>query len=251
MLVRDDGHVVKATRSAGGRVVIDAHHDPKRAVVVADLEGPGADGAVAQLPEFFGLSDAGAAEWAPEHPALRALARKRAGVRLVRALDLFEAHVVAIVQQRVAYFDAVRTYRGLTLAFGARAAEGVAFPLDAPEWRALPSFEARRFGLEQRRHAAIQSAARVSHRTRACVDAAALRALFVHVVGTGPWTTEMVAGFAMADADAVVVGDVNLPRQVAALFRDGERPSDARMLALLEPFRPHRFRVLSCAVAGR
>ncbi len=251
MEIGEDGHVTKATRTADGWVVVHARHDRERALVDVDLEGPGAGLAAPALAAFLGLHDEDATRWDPEHPRLRALARQRAGVRLVRALDLFEAHVIAILQQRVTYGDAVRSYRSLHLRFGEVVARGMRAPLDAAQWRALPSYESRACGVDRHRHAAVQAAARSAHRTRACADPAALRTLFAHVPGTGPWTTEMVAGFAMGDADAVVVGDVNLPRQVAALLGDREHPSDERMLALLEPFRPHRFRVLGCAVSGR
>ena len=54
----------------------------------------------------------------------------------------------------------------------------------------------------------------------------------------------LMLGMGAADSDAVVPGDVHLPHEVSALLTDIPIGSDERMLELLEPFRPHRFRVV-------
>jgi len=55
---------------------------------------------------------------------------------------------------------------------------------------------------------------------------------------------------ALGDADAVSVGDYHLPN-VASWHLAGEpRGTDERMLELLEPFRPHRGRVLRLLQVG-
>jgi 3-methyladenine DNA glycosylase/8-oxoguanine DNA glycosylase len=72
---------------------------------------------------------------------------------------------------------------------------------------------------------------------------------FQHAVtslpGIGPWTATCVAGIAFGDPDAVVVGDYHLPSIVAWNLAGERRADDARMLELLEPFRPHRARVVA------
>ena len=70
------------------------------------------------------------------------------------------------------------------------------------------------------------------------------------VPGVGPWTAAHVLMFAAADADAVPVGDWHLPRHVGHALAREPRADDARMLELLEPFRPHRARVWRLLVAG-
>ena len=62
--------------------------------------------------------------------------------------------------------------------------------------------------------------------------------------GVGPWTSGYVRGSALADSDAVLVGDYNLPSSIAWALAGEERADDERMLELLEPFRGHRFRVI-------
>ena len=62
------------------------------------------------------------------------------------------------------------------------------------------------------------------------------------VPGIGLWTAAEIAQRAHGDADAVSVGDYHLANHVGWALT-GHRVDDARMLELLEPYRPHRFRV--------
>jgi 3-methyladenine DNA glycosylase/8-oxoguanine DNA glycosylase len=62
--------------------------------------------------------------------------------------------------------------------------------------------------------------------------------------GIGPWTAAKVAQVALGDADAVPVGDYNLPHTVGYLLEGTVRSSDERMLQLLEMYRGHRARVI-------
>jgi 3-methyladenine DNA glycosylase/8-oxoguanine DNA glycosylase len=62
--------------------------------------------------------------------------------------------------------------------------------------------------------------------------------------GVGPWTAAEVTSRAMGDADAVSIGDFHLPNVVAWLLAGEARADDARMLALLEPWRGQRGRVI-------
>ena len=48
----------------------------------------------------------------------------------------------------------------------------------------------------------------------------------------------------------MVLGDYGHPHQVAHFFTGKDRSDDAEMLRLLEPHRPHRFRVLNLLIMG-
>jgi hypothetical protein len=48
----------------------------------------------------------------------------------------------------------------------------------------------------------------------------------------------------------VVVGDSGIPSIIGWLLAREERANDDRMLALLEPHRPHRYRVVRLAMAA-
>jgi len=69
--------------------------------------------------------------------------------------------------------------------------------------------------------------------------------------GVGPWTAAKVALVALGDADAVPVGDYNLPHSVGYALEGTPRSTDERMLELLDPYRGHRGRVIRLiGVAG-
>ena len=62
--------------------------------------------------------------------------------------------------------------------------------------------------------------------------------------GLGPWTAAEVAVRALGDRDALSVGDYHVPNLVSWALAGEPRGTDARMLELLEPYRPHRARVV-------
>src|SRR5205807_1525247 len=64
------------------------------------------------------------------------------------------------------------------------------------------------------------------------------------VAGVGVWTANSVALNALGDADALPLGDWNLPHTVSYVLTGEPRGSDARMLELLAPYPGHRGRVL-------
>ena len=76
--------------------------------------------------------------------------------------------------------------------------------------------------------------------------------LLGRVRGIGPWTIGSVLGPVCGDDDAVPVGDYHIPNMVAFNLAGEARADDARMLALLEPFRGQRGRVIRLlGLAGR
>jgi 3-methyladenine DNA glycosylase/8-oxoguanine DNA glycosylase len=60
----------------------------------------------------------------------------------------------------------------------------------------------------------------------------------------------MVMGFALGDPDAVPVGDLHLLSQLARALVGETRADDTRMLALLEPHRGQRFRLMRLLLAA-
>ncbi|MEJ7766049.1 MAG: hypothetical protein WKF86_11185, partial [Acidimicrobiales bacterium] len=168
---------------------------------------------------------------------------------------VFEAMVVTICAQQVTGIEAKRSYRGIVRQWGELAplAEGVP---GAPRFRLLPepallarqpSWALHPLGLERKRAEALLRMAAAAGRLEEAAgmaDRVAARRLLRAVAGIGVWTSAEVALVALGDADAVSVGDYHLPN-VASWHLAGEpRGTDERMLELLEPFRPHRGRVL-------
>ncbi|HET9050060.1 MAG TPA: DNA-3-methyladenine glycosylase 2 family protein, partial [Candidatus Dormibacteraeota bacterium] len=116
----------------------------------------------------------------------------------------------------------------------------------APYWR----FHA--LGVERRRADVLRLAGARAGWLEGCAtmpmeDASArLRSL----PGVGPWTAAQVLLNALGFADAVVVGDYNLPHLVTWALARERRGDDARMLELLAPYAGHRARVQRLLVLG-
>jgi 3-methyladenine DNA glycosylase/8-oxoguanine DNA glycosylase len=188
-----------------------------------------------------------------------------AGLRLMATGRPF-AHVVPVVlTQKVTGLEASRTYLALARAFGEPAPgplAGLMLPPDPAALAATPYWGFHRFGLEQRRADALCRVAALADRLDRCATSAEAWALLVSVPGIGVWTAAEVTRLAYGDPDAVTVGDYHLPNHIVyamtGAVRAGKRDAapgriasaDARMLEVLEPFRPQRARVVQLLLAN-
>jgi 3-methyladenine DNA glycosylase/8-oxoguanine DNA glycosylase len=118
-------------------------------------------------------------------------------------------------------------------------------PPSAAAWRAVPSWDWHRAGVDGARSRAVVSAAKVARRLEeaSALPRAEALARLRTVPGVGVWTAAETAQRALGDADAVSVGDYHLAAFVGWALT-GERTDDAGMLALLEPYRGHRYRAV-------
>lgn len=200
--------------------------------------GPGAGWLARHAGELVGEHDR-PEEFRPAEPLLRDLQRRFTGLRFTRTNALFEALLPAILEQKVTGVEAFVAYRRMVAELGEAAPHPGAPRLPpAPEQLArLPYFRLHPLGVEKRRADTIIRAARAARRLEA---GAPLQALG----GIGPWTEAEVRSTAFGDADAVSVGDYHLPHLVSWALAGRRRGSDEEMLELLEPYRPHRGRVL-------
>lgn len=179
------------------------------------------------------------------------LAHDHRGLRLVQTPLRFDVACSYVLQQRVTYGEAVRSYQRLVTERPAEAPGpyGLLLP-PTPESLMKRSAESyRHAGLDRQRAAALREvSARASRLERADHDQVVQ--LLSRIRGVGPWTTQQVLGHALGHADAVPVGDVHLPHMVAWALAQEERADDERMLQLLEPYRGHRFRVIRLLFAA-
>jgi 3-methyladenine DNA glycosylase/8-oxoguanine DNA glycosylase len=214
--------------------------------VSATAWGPGAGWLLEMLPSLLGEAD-DQAGFAPVHPLLREMAGRHPGARVGRSGRVLEALIPAILEQKVVGAEARRAWHYLLHRFG-QPAPGPApagmrvFP-DARTWAQIPSWEWHRAGVEPGRARTIAGAARRAARLEEILTMAAddadrrLRSL----PGVGPWTSAEVRQRACGDADAVSVGDYNLPAAVGWALA-GRIVDDAGMLQLLAPYAGHRYR---------
>ncbi len=214
--------------------------------VSAAAWGPGAAWLLETLPSLLGAHD-DQAGFAPVHPLLREMSGRHPGARVGRSGRVLEALIPAILEQKVVGAEARRAWRYLLHRFGGPAPgpapDGMRVVPDAATWARIPSWEWHRAGVEPVAGRTITGAARAAARLEEITATAAgdadrrLRSL----PGVGPWTSAEVRQRACGDADAVSVGDYNLPAAVGWALA-GRVVDDDGMLQLLAPYAGHRYR---------
>lgn len=202
---------------------------------------------LARLARLIGLED-GPETLVTDHPVVRDVARLHRGYRYGATGLVFEALLKAVVEQKVAGQEARRSLAGLTARFSG-AAPGprpLRLPPDPQILAGLPYWDYHIVGIEKRRADVIARLA-VDHARLAAlaeVGSATVRATLERYPGVGPWTSAETVAVTHGDPDAVSVGDYHLKNVVAWHLAGRPRGTDTEMLELLEPFRPHRGRVI-------
>jgi 3-methyladenine DNA glycosylase/8-oxoguanine DNA glycosylase len=216
-------------------------------------DGPDAEALIASLLAAFRADD-GHDSFAPAHPLLHKLHRENPGVRLIRMPWLFDIACSAVLQQRVRFVDACRDWRHIATRHGTPHPESglIAFP-SAAMLAAVPLHALQSLGIDAQRSRALLALARETkmYPLRAGLTYAQLRARLSRIHGIGPWTVETTLGFGAADPDSLPLGDLYLPHVVAYALANENPSTDARMVELLEPYRPHRFRIVRLLFAAR
>ncbi len=254
--VEPGGAIWRACRTPAGPASVRVWLDRSAGAVAARAWGPGAGWVLDALPGWLGAAD-DPTGFDPDHPVLRELWRRYSSWRVGRTTLVMEALVPTVLEQKVTGVEARRSWRELLLRFGERAPGpapgGMRVPPAARTWQLLPSWEWHRAGVGPQRSQAIVRAARLAQRLEetAGLPYAEARRRLQSVPGVGAWTVAEIMQRAHGDPDAVSVGDYHLPRIVgwALLGRDLD---DAGMLAQLDPWRGHRYRVTKlCELSGR
>jgi 3-methyladenine DNA glycosylase/8-oxoguanine DNA glycosylase len=100
--------------------------------------------------------------------------------------------------------------------------------------------------LEKRRADLLRAVAASADRLAAldALDPAAADAVLGEFPGIGVWTRAKTLEVSHGDPDQVAVGDFHFKNVVVHHLTGRDRGTDEEMLDLLEPFRPHRGRVI-------
>lgn len=237
--------VWRASHTPEGPATVRLQADRGR--VSAQAWGPGRHFALDQLPQLLGAADDDSG-FVARHDIVAILHRRLRGLRIGRTGAVFDTLVPTVLEQKVAGLEARRSYSLLVRAHGCPAPgpSGLLLPPAPAALAALPYYALHPLGIERRRAEVIRGAAASAARLEEAAGMSSLRAQ-AHLAsfpGIGAWTAAEVALRALGDADAVSVGDYHLPHQVAWALAGEPRGTDQRMLELLEPYRPHRGRVI-------
>jgi 3-methyladenine DNA glycosylase/8-oxoguanine DNA glycosylase len=194
--------------------------------------GAGTDWVMDTVPGWLGAQD-DRRDFRPTDPIVLCLDRRFPGLRLGRTNRIWDALLAAGVPAPGPAGDRMRA------------------PATPEALLELTDWQWHRCGLDGQRRRTLRAAATVAQRLEAGVQMSvqdAARRLQV-VPGVGIWTAAETMQRAVGDPDAVSVGDYHIPSLVGwALV--GERIDDERMLELLDPFRPHRQRVVRLIETG-
>ncbi len=243
--LRPDGFWLAARLPPGPATVRLFRSDPN--TVQAEAWGPGAAELLLRVPGLVGLLD-DVRDFQPTLPLLRRLHAQAAGFRFARTGLMLRAAVATILGQKVTTVEASRAW-GLLLTQVGEAAPGP-LPLRLmPERRLLvrlPGHVWTRFGVHRAQAATISRVVALGPTLDAMLDLtpAGMVERLQKVRGIGPWTANAVARDAAGWADAVPEGDYHVKNTIAWALAGKARGSDVDMLALLEPHRPHRGRVV-------
>ena len=247
------GRAWRATRTADGPAALAITQTADE--VVVEAWGPGADRALAAVPDLLGLTDAPLPPLAG-HPTVAALARRYPGVRIPRSRAVLESLVPAILEQKVIGEEARRALFGLVRRYGEAAPGppelGLRLPPRPETLAGLPYYDFHPFGVERRRAELIRRVAARAAWFEAIVDLPLgdAYARLTVVPGIGPWTAAEVGVRALGDRDAVSVGDFHLPSLITFALAGEPRGTDERMLELLEPYRGRRALVVRLLELG-
>ncbi len=207
--------------------------------------GPGASHAIeVDAPGLAGAHDDPASFVVAEGDPLRPIQRRHRGVRMTR-VPVMPVLFAAILEQKVTGAEAREGWRGLVRGTSEPAPgdAGLWLPPDPARVAETPSSAFHPWGVERRRADVLRAVAGRAARIEGFVNPAELRSWLERLPGVGPWTSAEAARLALGDPDAVSVGDYHLPNLVSWLLAGEPRADDARMLALLEPYRGQRGRV--------
>lgn len=249
--VTPDGAIWRAclTPHGPGSVRVRRTGGPGEPVEIAAW-GEGARWLVERGPAMIGAADelGGFAGLVADHPLLAEAHRRHPRLRLISTGLVVQSLIPAILEQRVTTKEAFRAWRRIVERHGSPAPGPAPQELRVPPppetWARIPSWEWHRHGVDGKRASTIIRAVRVAsalERTSAMSGEEAVQRLCT-IPGIGIWTAAETTQRSHGHADALSVGDLHLSKHIGYALTGERDADDARMIELLEPFRPHRYR---------
>lgn len=246
--------MTRATITPDGPGAIEVRWQQAPGEVTLTAWGDGASWLLARGSDLVGAND-DADAFTPTDPIVQRLWTRFRGDRVTRTGTLWHDIAWTIVQQRVHRRDAAMQWRRFVQGMGipVDGVEGLLAPPDPARVARTHPTELRRYGIDSHRAQALVNVATVATRLQSFVDGPIdeARKPLMSIPGIGPWTVSCLSAFTWGDPDTVIVGDSGIPSLLSSTLVGERRAGDERMLELLEPYRPHRYRILKLAFAAR
>lgn len=216
--------------------------------LIGEAWGDGAQWLLDRLGAVAGLDD-DPAGFSTDDETVAELHRRNQGYRYGRTDLVFDSLVVAICGQKVTGKEAGSAMRSLYQVFGDPApgpSDRLRLPPDPQRMAEAPYWAFHELHLEKRRADVLRKVSARHQTIDALADelperaASALWALD----GIGEWSVAKTLEVSHGDPDQVAVGDFHFKHMVVHHLTGKDRGTDEEMLELLEPFRPHRGRVV-------
>jgi 3-methyladenine DNA glycosylase/8-oxoguanine DNA glycosylase len=239
--------VWRGIRTPTGPATLRLDTHPRDGEVSAEAWGPGAAWALDEVPSLLGGADDPDGFRPDLHPLVAEAHRRRPHVRFGVTHRVWEALVPAVIEQKVTGQEAFAGFRRLVHRYGERA-PGPGGDLRlwvqpaAETVRRIPSWEWLRLHIDPARSRTLVRAAVVADTLDRLTPADAdvkLRTL----PGVGEWTSAEIRSRALGDPDAVSFGDYHVAKDVGWAVT-GSPYDDEQLRDFLEPWRPHRNRVV-------
>ena len=236
-----------AVRTPEGTATVRISH-PRREQVLVRVWGAGSDWICGRAEGWVGLADR-PDSFVTDHPLVRRVHHFNPGFRFGATGLVSEALWAAIVAQKVTGREAARSVQALVRRWGEQAPGpqvGVRLLPDPDRLASLGYYDLHPLGLERKRAVTLLRAAQWYDRIEktAALPSQQARSFLEQLPGIGEWTSARTVAVSHGDADAVAVGDYHLKNVVAWHLTGQPRGTDQEMMKLLEPFRPHRGRVV-------
>jgi 3-methyladenine DNA glycosylase/8-oxoguanine DNA glycosylase len=243
-----DGTVWRTCRTPHGPATVRLTLRPADGEVRASAWGSGAEWVLAGVPSLLGAAD-DPGSFEPHHPRVEHAWRRHQGWRVPTTRLVLDALVPAVIEQLVTGAEAFRAWYLLVHRFG-EPAPGPAADLglrvvpSPRQWAAIPSWEWLRAGVDRKRSSTVVRAATCAGRLEQTVGLPGdeVERRLMSLAGVGVWTAAEVRQRAHGDADAVSFGDYHVAKDIGWALT-GAPLDDDGLAELLEPYRPHRYRV--------
>jgi 3-methyladenine DNA glycosylase/8-oxoguanine DNA glycosylase len=212
--------------------------------------GAGADELIASVPDLLGGRD-DPESFEPRDERVRVAFERLRGLRMVRTGRVLESLVPAVLEQTIVGLDAFAMWRRLVTRFGepapGPAPSGMRVIPSNEVWQSIPTWDWHQAGVEQRKARTIAIAASYAGRLEPAArsgDNDEVYRMLSAIPGIGVWTAHEVGQRALGDADAAPFGDYHLPALLGEALGDGRAIPEDEVEDFLEPWRPHRYRLV-------